>query len=115
MLKNYASTASLPNIFAAIEKTLSSHGAKQIIRDYDGQGRSVRFEEGRIANVIILCARDTVDEEWTRKALSQLTPERIRWIPVEELRTGKQTINFNEKYQYGNQPSNQGSVENPQD
>lgn len=39
MLKNYASTASLPNIFAAIEKTLSSHGAKQIIRDYDGQGR----------------------------------------------------------------------------
>lgn len=78
-------------------------------------GRSVRFEEGRIANVIILCARDTVDEEWTRKALSQLTPERIRWIPVEELRTGKQTINFNEKYQYGNQSSNQGSAENPQD
>lgn len=39
MLKNYASTASLPNIFNAIEKTLSSHGAKQIIRDYDGQGK----------------------------------------------------------------------------
>lgn len=39
MLKNYASTASLPNIFNAIEKTLSTHKAKQIIRDYDDQGR----------------------------------------------------------------------------
>lgn len=39
MLKNYASTASLPNIFNAIEKTLSTHGAKQIIRDYDDNGK----------------------------------------------------------------------------
>ena len=39
MLKNYASTAALPNIFAAIEKTLVSHGARQVVRDYDGQGR----------------------------------------------------------------------------
>lgn len=39
MLKNYLSSSSLPNIFGAIEKTLSSHGARQIIRDYDGQGR----------------------------------------------------------------------------
>ncbi len=38
-LKNYASTAALPNMFNAIEKTLSSHGAKQIIRDYDDTGR----------------------------------------------------------------------------
>lgn len=39
MLKNYASTSALPNIFNDIEKTLISHGAKQIIRDFDGQGR----------------------------------------------------------------------------
>lgn len=39
MLKNYASTSALPNIFNAIEKTLASHGAKQIIRDYDNNGR----------------------------------------------------------------------------
>jgi hypothetical protein len=40
-LKNYESKSPLPNIFAAIERTLSTHGAKQVIRDYDNQGRIV--------------------------------------------------------------------------
>lgn len=40
-LKNYTSTSSLPNIFSAIEKTLATHGAKQIVRDYDNNGRIV--------------------------------------------------------------------------
>lgn len=35
MLKNYESSSPLPNIFAAIEKTLTEHGAKQVVRDYD--------------------------------------------------------------------------------
>jgi len=39
MLKNYTSSSSLPNIFNAIEKTLATHGAKQIVRDYDNQGK----------------------------------------------------------------------------
>ena len=34
MLKNYKSSSPLPNIFNSIEKTLTTHGAKQIIRDY---------------------------------------------------------------------------------
>jgi hypothetical protein len=37
-LKNYASGSPLPNIFTNIEKTLVTHGAKQIVRDYDGDG-----------------------------------------------------------------------------
>ncbi len=41
MLKNYTSTSSLPNIFSAIEKTLSQHHAKQIIRDYNDHGQIV--------------------------------------------------------------------------
>lgn len=41
MLKNYTSTAALPNIFNAIEKTLTTHGAKQIIRDYNNIGKIV--------------------------------------------------------------------------
>jgi len=40
-LKNYESKSAMPNIFAAIEKTLSTHGAKQIIRDYDDQGKII--------------------------------------------------------------------------
>ena len=39
MLKNYASISALPNIFNDIEKTLATHGARKIIRDYDNQGR----------------------------------------------------------------------------
>jgi hypothetical protein len=39
MLKNYASTSALPNIFSAIEKTLVEHKAKSIVRDYNDQGR----------------------------------------------------------------------------
>lgn len=35
MLKNYRSTSPMPSIFAAIEKTLTEHGAKQVVRDYD--------------------------------------------------------------------------------
>jgi hypothetical protein len=38
-LKNYKSQSALPNIFTAIEKTLSSHGARQVIRDYDNNGK----------------------------------------------------------------------------
>lgn len=41
MLKNYESSSPIPNIFAEIEKTLATHGAKQIVRDYDGQGRII--------------------------------------------------------------------------
>lgn len=39
MLKNYQSESPLPNIFSTIEKSLATHGAKQITRDYDGQGK----------------------------------------------------------------------------
>lgn len=41
MLKNHASRSPLPNIFAAIEKTLVQHGAKNISRDYGAEGRIV--------------------------------------------------------------------------
>lgn len=44
MLKNYASTSALPNIFSAIKKTLSTHGAGQIIEDYkDGRIVAISF------------------------------------------------------------------------
>lgn len=40
-LKNYKSSASMPNIFRAIEKTLAEHKAKQITRNYDDNGRII--------------------------------------------------------------------------
>ena len=41
MLKNYQSSLPLPNIFADIEKTLTTHGAKRIVRDYNNIGKIV--------------------------------------------------------------------------
>ena len=38
-LTNYASTSAMPNIFADIEKQLLSHNAKQIVKDFDNQGK----------------------------------------------------------------------------
>lgn len=38
-LANYKSRSPLPNIFSEIEKQLITHGAKQVVRDYDGKGR----------------------------------------------------------------------------
>jgi len=35
MLKNYQSSSPIPNIFRDIEKTLTAHYAKQVVRDYD--------------------------------------------------------------------------------
>ena len=38
MLKNYLSKSSITNIFSAIEKSLISHGAKRIVRDFNSEG-----------------------------------------------------------------------------
>lgn len=42
-LKNYRSEAPLLSIFRDIEKTLVDHGAKQVARSYDGQGRTTEI------------------------------------------------------------------------
>lgn len=88
-LKNYASTASLPNIFGAIEKTLVEHGAKQIVRDYDGEGRisSISFlvdtKSGTIG--IKLPARyDKVEQIFNQQG--------IRYKPEQPYRTAWATI-----------------------
>jgi len=91
MLKNYASTSALPNIFSAIEKTLVQHRAKSIVRDYDGQGRinSISFlidtNKGTIA--IRLPARfDKVqrifDEQGIRYKEDQ--PYRTAWATIRD-------------------------------
>ena len=40
-LKNYSSESKLPNIFSAIDKSLVSHGAKQINKEYDSEGKII--------------------------------------------------------------------------
>lgn len=89
MLKNYASDSALPNIFAAIEKTLASHKAKRISRDYDDNGRivSISFvvETSKGALGIKLPARfDKVEKIFQDQGL--------RYKPEQPYRTAWATI-----------------------
>lgn len=57
-------------------------------------GRILRIREGHIGRVIILCVEDTVDAEWVKKATTGLDNTKIRWITLDDLRNGRQTITF---------------------
>jgi superfamily II DNA or RNA helicase len=48
-------------------------------------GRSVRFREGHTAKIIILVSTGTVDEDWSKTALSTFGEENINTINFEEI------------------------------
>ncbi len=90
-LKNYESRSPLPNIFSAIEKTLSTHGAKQIIRDYDKQGRiiSISFvvETSKGVMGIKLPARfDKVEQIFNEQGIryKEDQPYRTAWATIRD-------------------------------
>src|SRR5690348_6744272 len=89
MLKNYRSTSTLPNIFAAIEKTLSTHGARQIARDYDNNGRIVAIaflivtKQGEL-RIKIPARFDKVEQIFEQQG--------IRYKPEQPYRTAWATI-----------------------
>jgi superfamily II DNA or RNA helicase len=43
-------------------------------------GRLVRYREGHVAKVWILCVQSTVDESWLKTALAGFDPKRIKYI-----------------------------------
>jgi superfamily II DNA or RNA helicase len=54
----------------------------------------IRFKPGLIAKIIILCCEDTQDKEWTETATLNLDAGNIRWISLDDLKSGKETIKF---------------------
>lgn len=58
-------------------------------------GRVIRHREGHVGKIIILATEGTVDMDWVHKATSKLDKTKIRYISYNDLRTGKETINFN--------------------
>lgn len=58
-------------------------------------GRIIRLRDGHTGKVIILATEGTVDMDWVHKATFNLDKTKIRYIRYEDLRTGKETINFN--------------------
>lgn len=57
-------------------------------------GRTVRFKPGHTATIIIVCCVDTVDSEFVNRAIRGLNMTRIRWVSLEDLKSGKETIKF---------------------
>lgn len=58
-------------------------------------GRIIRIRDGHVGKIIILATEGTVDMDWVHKATAKLDKTKIRYISYEDLRTGKETINFN--------------------
>ncbi len=89
MLKNYASTSSLTNIFNDIEKTLISHKAKQVVRDYgdDGRIKSISFviqTPNNILGIRLPAKFDAVEKIFQK--------EGIRYKPEQPYRTAWATV-----------------------
>lgn len=43
-------------------------------------GRLVRYREGHVSKVFILCVQNTVDESWLKSALAGFDPKRIKYL-----------------------------------
>ena len=89
MLKNYASTSPLPNIFEAIEKTLAEHGARQIVKNYDHQGRIVEMSFVVETAHGVLPIRIPVKFDNVEKKLQE---QGVRYKPDQPYRTAWATV-----------------------
>lgn len=58
-------------------------------------GRVLRWREGYTGKIIILTIKDTVDLEWTNKALRELNSSKIEMLELEKIRLRQETIKFN--------------------
>lgn len=57
-------------------------------------GRLLRYRPGYVGKIIILCAEDTVDKDWVKKATMNLSATNIRWVELSHIRMGLETISF---------------------
>lgn len=73
----------IPELDVALVVQLNSKPLKMIQRI----GRVVRFRENHKAKIIIIIAEGTVDEEWSKTALSEFNNENIKYINFNELKT----------------------------
>jgi len=88
-LKNYQSRSPLPNIFSAIEKTLASHGARQIVRDYDGGGRIVSISFSVQVNDQILGIKLPAKIDQVERIFQE---QGVKYKPEQPYRTAWATI-----------------------
>lgn len=56
-------------------------------------GRFVRYRPEHVGRIIMLCLKDTIDEDWIRSALRSFSGN-IRWVEFSRLEAGIETISF---------------------
>lgn len=71
----------IPNIDNGLVVQLNSKELNLVQRI----GRVVRFREGHRAKIYIICAIDTQDEKWVKKALESFDKSNINYIRIENL------------------------------
>lgn len=55
-------------------------------------GRILRWYGEHKGEIVILVARDTIDEEWARKATRGLETGNIKWLRIEDVLEGRETL-----------------------
>ena len=55
-------------------------------------GRILRWSYDHKGEIIVVVARDTIDEEWARKATQSLDGNNIRWISIESILDGTESL-----------------------
>lgn len=67
----------IPNLDQSIIVQASSNPREMTQR----VGRNVRWREGHVAKIFILCVLGTQDESWVKNALASFSTERIKYVP----------------------------------
>jgi len=80
----------LPNIDIGLVAQLNSKQLTFIQR----LGRIIRYRVGHTGKIIIVCASETEDWNWVKKALKGLDMSKIRYISLEDLKNGKESLNL---------------------
>ena len=55
-------------------------------------GRILRWSPDHKGEIIVVVARDTIDEEWARKASHSLDANNIRWVSIESILDGTESL-----------------------
>ncbi len=92
MIKNYASKSPLENIFRAIQKTLAEHKAKQVMFNYDDQGRCAEIAfivatPNRDLQIRLPARVDRVEELFERQGVRKRFPDqayRTAWATLRD-------------------------------
>lgn len=55
-------------------------------------GRIIRYRPNHVGKIFIICASETEDFNWVRKALKDIDISKVKWLSFDDIKSGKVTI-----------------------